>query len=201
VPSDGRKPISSSSITQLSRHVSIYLSAKCRIPRQVAEWYIVINVEWHRRASSRDGSVSVPEYTMTVSTTGAWWVLTCGVPRLHVGMITSCGCHILPQDTHFIIGYFADQAIHYTQSKSESSGNYYQMFLSDERRSPTFTTSSPESCLCSMYETAEPWISLTDASILTAGIRMEWQLCKIWGFHGGNHEEWCLLGCYAVWLL
>jgi hypothetical protein len=25
-------------------------------------------------------------------------------------------------------------------------------------------------------------------------------LCKTWGFHGGYYEEWCLLGCYAVWL-
>jgi hypothetical protein len=25
--------------------------------------------------------------------------------------------------------------------------------------------------------------------------------CKIWGFHGGEYEEGCLLGCYAVWLL
>jgi hypothetical protein len=25
--------------------------------------------------------------------------------------------------------------------------------------------------------------------------------CKIWGFHGGDYEEWCLLGCYVVWLL
>jgi hypothetical protein len=24
---------------------------------------------------------------------------------------------------------------------------------------------------------------------------------KIWGFHGGNYEEFRLLGCYAVWLL
>jgi hypothetical protein len=24
---------------------------------------------------------------------------------------------------------------------------------------------------------------------------------KIWGFHGGDYAEWCLLGCYAVWLL
>jgi hypothetical protein len=23
---------------------------------------------------------------------------------------------------------------------------------------------------------------------------------KISGFHGGDYEEWCLLGCYAVWL-
>jgi hypothetical protein len=26
-------------------------------------------------------------------------------------------------------------------------------------------------------------------------------LCKICGFHGGDYEEWRLLGCYAVWLL
>jgi hypothetical protein len=26
-------------------------------------------------------------------------------------------------------------------------------------------------------------------------------LCKSGGFHGGDYEEWCLLGCYAVWLL
>jgi hypothetical protein len=25
--------------------------------------------------------------------------------------------------------------------------------------------------------------------------------CKIWGFHGGDYEEWRLLGRYAVWLL
>jgi hypothetical protein len=25
-------------------------------------------------------------------------------------------------------------------------------------------------------------------------------LCKIWGFHGGDYEEWRLLGCYAAWL-
>jgi hypothetical protein len=24
---------------------------------------------------------------------------------------------------------------------------------------------------------------------------------KIGGFHGGDYEEWCLLGCYAVWFL
>jgi hypothetical protein len=27
------------------------------------------------------------------------------------------------------------------------------------------------------------------------------QLCKIWGFHGGDYKEWCLLGCYVLWLL
>jgi hypothetical protein len=24
-------------------------------------------------------------------------------------------------------------------------------------------------------------------------------LCKIWGFHGGDYEEWRLMGRYAVW--
>jgi hypothetical protein len=27
------------------------------------------------------------------------------------------------------------------------------------------------------------------------------QLCRIWGFHGGDYEECRLLGCYAVWPL
>jgi hypothetical protein len=26
-------------------------------------------------------------------------------------------------------------------------------------------------------------------------------ICKICGFHGSDYEEWCLLGCYAVWFL
>jgi hypothetical protein len=26
-------------------------------------------------------------------------------------------------------------------------------------------------------------------------------LSRIPGLHGGDYEEWCLLGCYAVWLL
>jgi hypothetical protein len=25
--------------------------------------------------------------------------------------------------------------------------------------------------------------------------------CNVWVFHGGDYEEWHLLGCYAVWLL
>jgi hypothetical protein len=27
------------------------------------------------------------------------------------------------------------------------------------------------------------------------------RMVKISGFHGGDNEEWCLLGCYAVWLM
>jgi hypothetical protein len=30
---------------------------------------------------------------------------------------------------------------------------------------------------------------------------MQLMLCKIWGFHGGDSEKCCLLGCYVVWLL
>jgi hypothetical protein len=26
-------------------------------------------------------------------------------------------------------------------------------------------------------------------------------LCKVWGFHGGDYEEFCLLGCGAMWIL
>jgi hypothetical protein len=26
-------------------------------------------------------------------------------------------------------------------------------------------------------------------------------ICKIWRFHGGDYEEWCLVGCYAVALV
>jgi hypothetical protein len=38
-----------------------------------------------------------------------------------------------------------------------------------------------------------------------AVVPMGWRKCdgrwKIWGFHGGDYEEWCLLGCYAMWFL
>jgi hypothetical protein len=37
------------------------------------------------------------------------------------------------------------------------------------------------------------YVSTTESSQL--------KQCKIWCFHGCDYEEWCLLGCYAVWLL
>jgi hypothetical protein len=39
----------------------------------------------------------------------------------------------------------------------------------------------------------------THYSTVTESSRL--MLCTIWGFHGGDHEECRLLGCYAVWLL
>jgi hypothetical protein len=26
-------------------------------------------------------------------------------------------------------------------------------------------------------------------------------ICKTWGFHGGDYEEWSFLGCHVMWLL
>jgi hypothetical protein len=46
------------------------------------------------------------------------------------------------------------------------------------------------------------WSILMLNSIIWDKLKWEQQaLCKIWGFHGGDYEECCLLGCYAVWLL
>jgi hypothetical protein len=43
------------------------------------------------------------------------------------------------------------------------------------------------------------WVGFLYTQILQKTIPLS--TCKIWGFHGGDYEEWCLLGCYAVWLL
>jgi hypothetical protein len=40
----------------------------------------------------------------------------------------------------------------------------------------------------------------TETRVLS-GIQTISRQCKIWGFHGSDYEESCLLGCYAVWLL
>jgi hypothetical protein len=46
----------------------------------------------------------------------------------------------------------------------------------------------PSCCMtrCTVHIILEPWTVET---------------CNIWGFHGGDYEEWCLLGSYAVWPL
>jgi hypothetical protein len=51
-----------------------------------------------------------------------------------------------------------------------------------------------------MYNTASSEPFRTDFQIIPPIFNMM-ITCKIWGFHGGDYEEWCLLGCYAVWLL
>jgi hypothetical protein len=35
----------------------------------------------------------------------------------------------------------------------------------------------------------------------SCNLTTDYEPCKIWGFHGVDYEEWCLLGCYAVWFL
>jgi hypothetical protein len=44
-------------------------------------------------------------------------------------------------------------------------------------------------------------LSQCKAVLLLLLKEIKYKLCKILGFHGGDYEEWCLLGCYAVWLL
>jgi hypothetical protein len=43
------------------------------------------------------------------------------------------------------------------------------------------------------------WKAISDSA--KALLSEQGRPCTIWGFHGGDYEEWCLLGCYAVWLL
>jgi hypothetical protein len=51
---------------------------------------------------------------------------------------------------------------------------------------------------------------MTVSTVSVRSIRQIWlryslwiciRVCKIWGFHGGDYDEWRLLGCYTVWLL
>jgi hypothetical protein len=45
-------------------------------------------------------------------------------------------------------------------------------------------------------------LKVMNAQLSTVGIGIRkttpW---LIWGFHGGDYEEWCLLGCYAEWFI
>jgi hypothetical protein len=48
----------------------------------------------------------------------------------------------------------------------------------------------------------QPPINVNFAKIFVAETRnKQTVLRKVWGFHGGDYEEWRLLECYAVWLL
>jgi hypothetical protein len=54
---------------------------------------------------------------------------------------------------------------------------------------------------CSGFSTKKPWAVIKVPAPVLMQRSDIWDICKIWGFHGGDYEEWCLLGCYAVWLL
>jgi hypothetical protein len=45
------------------------------------------------------------------------------------------------------------------------------------------------------------WQTYSALYALCRAFVIMWLMCKIWGFHGGDWEELCLLECYAVWLL
>jgi hypothetical protein len=56
--------------------------------------------------------------------------------------------------------------------------------------------------LCYMYSQSYlPWLEHSNYTLHSALFSNTISLCKIWGFHGGDYEEYRLLGCYAVWLL
>jgi hypothetical protein len=54
--------------------------------------------------------------------------------------------------------------------------------------------------LTSTLSEGSPKVSTTTSISFRPAFELPEQ-CKIWGFHGGDYEEWCLLGSYAVWLL
>jgi hypothetical protein len=49
------------------------------------------------------------------------------------------------------------------------------------------------------YDTNKNW-RIGEWIHLRKAMKIE-KTCKIWGLHGGDYEEWRLLGCYAMWLL
>jgi hypothetical protein len=38
------------------------------------------------------------------------------------------------------------------------------------------------------------------STVFRFGLNPTWHVAIHGGFHGGDYGEWCLLGCYAVWL-
>jgi hypothetical protein len=51
------------------------------------------------------------------------------------------------------------------------------------------------------YNSQKGWSMSLGFSVKQTHVPNHVRTCKIWGFHGSDYEEWCLLGCYAVWLL
>jgi hypothetical protein len=68
-----------------------------------------------------------------------------------------------------------------------------------------FYFTKPYSCLMLMTSSPQPFGTSKDLIIFhffpPVPFAIKFPLCKVWGFHSGDYEEWCLLGCYTVWLL
>jgi hypothetical protein len=83
-----------------------------------------------------------------------------------------------------------------------SQNSFRSSLLPEHKRSWNLL---PRNCLCSSL--ASELCQVTDSisvfphSCKWTRIKKEIQLCKIWSIHGGDYDEWRLLGCYAVWLL
>jgi hypothetical protein len=50
------------------------------------------------------------------------------------------------------------------------------------------------------YCTSPVWWMMMSMEQSVEWMEMETEVCKIWGFHCSDYAQWCLLGCYAVWL-
>jgi hypothetical protein len=88
-------------------------------------------------------------------------------------------------------------------------GDFYQLlfhsvpvtcFLRPPYRGPSLRWVPPSTVsfsACVLFIAA----SLQGAFAAASSTKHHFIQCKILGFHGGDYEEWCLLGCNVVWLL
>jgi hypothetical protein len=64
-----------------------------------------------------------------------------------------------------------------------------------------WSTSRRKEQLDAFARISATFVSILTVLIDTASTAKATKLRKTWSFHGDDHEEWCPLGCYAVWLL
>jgi hypothetical protein len=74
-------------------------------------------------------------------------------------------------------------------------------YLMDGCSSPRDLKDRLTSSLKSFINRGMSLASGTPESLRKSEFRATEKLYKTSGFHGGDYEEWRLLGCYAVWLL